>query len=173
MAWTAVDIRNQRFRSRWRGFDPEEVILFLNVVADEVERLTQTIRQLEHDNRVLQDQLEEYRERERHIRNTLVAAQQSADRIRQQAQQEAELIVREAEFRRDQILTAAQAQIQKVYQEMEQLWLEYQRFQDQVLAEANVLIRWIQQRRQERPPARVEFVPSTKGPARPGESGKS
>ena len=108
MAWTAVDIRNQRFRLRWRGFDPEEVVLFLNVVADEVERLTQTIRQLEHDNRVLQEQLEEYRERERHIRNTLVAAQQSADRIRQQAQQEAELIVREAEFWRDQVLITAQ-----------------------------------------------------------------
>jgi len=77
MAWTAVDIRNQRFRLRWRGFDPEEVVLFLNV--------TQTIRQLEYDNRVLQEQLEEYRERERHIRNPLVAAQQSADRIRQQA----------------------------------------------------------------------------------------
>jgi cell division initiation protein len=173
MAWTAVDIRNQRFRLRWRGFDPEEVVLFLNVVADEVERLTQTIRQLEHDNRVLQEQLEEYRERERHIRNTLVAAQQSADRIRQQAQQEAELIIKEAEFRRDQILTAAQAQIQKIYQDMEQLWLEYQRFQDQVLAEAHVLIRWIQQRRQERPPARVDLVPATKSPPRPGESGQS
>ena len=158
MGWSAVDIRNQRFRKRWRGYDPEEVHLFLNILADEVERLTQMIRQLEHENRRLHDRLEEYREKERHLRNTLVAAQQTADRVREQARRDAEIIIREAEFRRDQILAVAKQQLRRIQMDIDELYLEYRRWQEQVLAETRTLIDWIEQRQQRKPPARVQIM---------------
>ncbi len=161
MGWSAVDIRNQRFRKRWWGYDPEEVHLFLNILADEIERLTQMIRQLEHENRQLHDRLEEYREKERHLRNTLVAAQQTADRVREQARRDAEIIVREAEFRRDQILAVARQQLHRIQMDIDQLFLEYRRWQEQILAETRTLIDWIEQRQQQQPPARVQIMTQT------------
>ena len=36
---TAMDVEGQRFNRKVRGFDPEEVTLYLRSVAEEIERL--------------------------------------------------------------------------------------------------------------------------------------
>ena len=149
MSWSAIDIRRQRFRMRWRGYDPEEVHLFLNVIAEEVERLQNAIHRLEHEKTKTEEQLQDLLEKERHIRNTLVAAQQTRDRIHADARREAELLIREAEHQRDRILEAARRELDNLYHDVELLRLERRRLQERILAEANALTRWIQQRREE------------------------
>ena len=165
MTFSANDIRTQRFRRRLRGYDPEEVHLYLNLLAEEIERLVSTIRRLEHEKTRLEEQLEELLDKERHIRNTLVAVQQTRDRIEEEAHREAELIIREAELQRDRILESARKELEKIYLDIEQLNMERHRLQDLILVEANALVRWVKQRREEEAkerPARVSLLSNSK-----------
>jgi len=65
--------------------------------------------------------LAEHRGQERNLRNTLLTAQKHSDDVREHAQKEAALIVREAEGQRDLILQKAQGRFEDVQREIEGL----------------------------------------------------
>jgi cell division septum initiation protein DivIVA len=65
--------------------------------------------------------LAEHRGQERNLRNTLLTAQKHADDIREHAQTEAGLIVREAEGQRDLLLQKAQGRLDDVQREIDAL----------------------------------------------------
>ena len=99
-----VDIRNQHFKKVVRGADPEEVRIFLGIVADEMEKLVTANRELEHRAEVLESQVEEYRKVETALRDTLLTADRVSNESRENSRKEAELILRDAELRADRIL---------------------------------------------------------------------
>ena len=99
-----VDIRNQHFKKVVRGADPEEVRIFLGIVADEMETLANANRELEHRAEVLESQVEEYRKVETALRDTLLTADRVSNESRENSRKEAELILRDAELRANRIL---------------------------------------------------------------------
>jgi cell division initiation protein len=99
-----VDIRNQHFKKVVRGADPEEVRIFLGIVADEMEKLVSANRELEHRAEVLESQVEEYRKVETALRDTLLTADRVSNESRENSRKEAELILRDAELRANRIL---------------------------------------------------------------------
>ena len=86
-----LELRQQRFTTRFRGFDRAEVIAYLAEVADDREEALRDIDQLRQELTRMESSLAEHRAREADLRNTLVTAQKLADDIRQNAQQEAAL----------------------------------------------------------------------------------
>ena len=62
-----------------------------------------------------------HREQEKSLQSTLLTAQKLADEIKDNAQKEASLVVREAEGQRDLILQKAQARFEDVQREIEAL----------------------------------------------------
>jgi cell division initiation protein len=99
MRLSPLDIRNQQFARSFRGFNPDAVASFRDLLANELEEL---IRQNgEYASRIkrLEERLEGYAKIEQSINETLVLAQKTADEVRQSAQKEAELIIREAKMR--------------------------------------------------------------------------
>jgi cell division initiation protein len=99
-----VDVRNQHFKKVVRGADPEEVRIFLGIVADEMEHLINANKELEHKAEVLESQVEEYRKVETALRDTLLTADRVSNESRENSRKEAELILRDAELRADRIL---------------------------------------------------------------------
>jgi len=99
-----VDVRNQHFKKVVRGADPEEVRIFLGIVADEMEKLVSANRELEHKVEVLESQVEEYRKVETALRDTLLTADRVSNESRENSRKEAELILRDAELRANRIL---------------------------------------------------------------------
>lgn len=99
-----VDIRNQHFKKVVRGADPEEVRIFLGIVADEMEKLVNVNKDLEHKAEVLESQVEEYRKVETALRDTLLTADRVSNESRENSRKEAELILRDAELRAGRIL---------------------------------------------------------------------
>ena len=69
---------------------------FRNQVADELERLTRANQELESKARGFHEQLRAFRERDKALNDALVSAQQLRAEIREQAEREAQLILREA-----------------------------------------------------------------------------
>ena len=103
-----LDLRQQRFRTRFRGFDRVEVATYLAEAADGHEEALREIETLRRDVTQMEADLAEYKEREAELRTTLMTAQRLADDLRQNAQQEAATIVREAQERADFLLRDAQ-----------------------------------------------------------------
>ena len=69
---------------------------FRNQVAEELERLTRVNQDLDAKARGFHEQLRAFRERDKAINEALVSAQQLRGEIREQAESEAQLILREA-----------------------------------------------------------------------------
>jgi cell division initiation protein len=124
MKVTPLDLRQQRFRSAMRGFEREEVTAFLNEVADDYEQALREADRLRDELTRAQASLEEHREHERNLRNTLLTAQKLSDEIRNNAELDSKRIVREAEGRADLILQKAQARLEDVQREIDGMRLK-------------------------------------------------
>ena len=93
---TPLEIQKHEFSRKWKGVDPVEVESFLSIIAEEMEDLVRANAELETRTRRLEEENEEHRERERILKETLLAAQRASEDIRASAQKQAEMIVREA-----------------------------------------------------------------------------
>ena len=114
MKISPMDIQRQTFGRRFRGLDPEEVRTYLALVAEEVAALQHErddlARQLQH----IKVLLEEHRERETILKNTLLTAQKLSEDIRDNARKQSESVVREAELQADRLIELAQSRAHEV-----------------------------------------------------------
>ncbi len=67
--------------------------------------------------------LADHREREANLRNTLVTAQRLSDEMKESSQAEARMIVREAQGRSDLLLQKAQARLEEVERDINEMRL--------------------------------------------------
>jgi cell division initiation protein len=114
MKISPMDIQRQTFARRLRGLDPEEVRTYLALVAEEVAALQHErddlARQLQH----IKVLLDEHRQRETILKNTLLTAQKLSEDIRENAHKQSEGIVREAELQADRLIELAQSRAHEV-----------------------------------------------------------
>jgi cell division initiation protein len=118
-----LDLRQQRFKKTVRGFDPTEVVAFLTEAADDYEHALREIDRLRQDLGRMEALLTEHREREGNLRNTLLTAQRLVDEMKEAAQNEAKMIVREAQGRADLLLQKAQVRLDEVERDITELKL--------------------------------------------------
>ncbi len=118
-----LDLRQQRFRAAFRGFDRTEVVAFLTEAADDYEHALREIDRLRQDLARMEALLTEHREREANLRNTLLTAQRLADEIKEAAQNESKLIIREAQGRADLLLQKAQVRLEEIDRDINELRL--------------------------------------------------
>jgi cell division initiation protein len=107
MKITPIDISGHSFAQRMRGFDPEEVRSFLNLVSSEFEALIVEHNATKERLAAVEASVADLKERERILKETLLTAQKLADEMREEARKEAALIVREAEVKASQLLDQA------------------------------------------------------------------
>jgi cell division initiation protein len=104
---TPLDVRSQEFARAFRGYDPAQVDEFKLAISEELERLLRERAQHEERLQNAQEQLRAFRDRERAMNEALVAAQQLRVDSREQAEREAELVLREARAEAERILERA------------------------------------------------------------------
>ncbi|NNL30998.1 MAG: DivIVA domain-containing protein, partial [Gemmatimonadetes bacterium] len=73
---TPLDVRNKRgdFKKLMRGYDPQEVDVFLELVAERLEALVRENIQLRDRTAALQEQVEAQTGREQAVQDALVTA---------------------------------------------------------------------------------------------------
>jgi cell division initiation protein len=114
MKTSPMDIQRQTFGSRWRGYDDAEVRTYLNIVAEEVAALQRERDGLEQEVQSLRALVDEHRQRETILKNTLLTAQRLSEEIREAARKQSESVVKEAELQADRLLELAQSRAQEV-----------------------------------------------------------
>lgn len=119
---TAVDARRYDFGNALRGYDRARVDQFREQVAEELERLARANQELDQKARNFHEQLKSYRERDKALNEALISAQQLRGDIREQAEREAQLIVREAQQEAEKHLAAVREEVARAQQELQGLW---------------------------------------------------
>lgn len=119
-----LDLRQQRFHTKIRGFDPIEVTEFMAAAADDYEAALRETDKLRQELARVEALLDEHREHERNLKGTLMAAQKLADDIKGNAEAEARRIIREAETRSDLLLEKTQARLEDIQREIDGLRLK-------------------------------------------------
>ena len=118
---TPVDVRRYEFGSSLRGYDRARVDQFRDEVAEELERLIKQNSDLDTKARGFHEQLKHFRERDKALNEALVSAQQLREDVKEQAQREADLIIREAQAAASQLTDEARSQIGSLMREIESL----------------------------------------------------
>jgi cell division initiation protein len=121
MKTTAMDIQQQQFRVRFRGFDVREVDIFLEGIADEFKSLTAKNANQKRELQRLELEIQEYRDREKVFKEAMVNAQNALDDMRANAEKEAELIAAEAEIKAEKILSAAHNRLRQLHEDISEL----------------------------------------------------
>jgi len=121
MKITPLDIQQQQFRVRFRGFDMVEVDNFLDLLANEFEELIQENHQLREEDRRKLARVNELEAKEKELHNTLVSAQRITEEMKNNARKEGELIIEEAKGNAQRIIDSTQAQALQVEAEINQL----------------------------------------------------
>jgi len=114
MKISPMDLQRQTFAQRLRGFDPAEVRTYLNIVAEEVAALQRERDGLEQEVQSLRALVDEHRQRETILKNTLLTAQRLSEEIKEAARKQSETVVKEAEIQADRLLELAQSRAQEV-----------------------------------------------------------
>lgn len=109
-----MDIQRQSFGQKFRGFDAEEVRAYLAIVAEEVASLQGERDRLDQEVQNLKALLDEHRQREVILKNTLLTAQRVSEEIKENARKQAENVVKEAEMQGDRLIELAQARAHEV-----------------------------------------------------------
>ena len=93
---TGMEIRNQQFGKKMRGYDPEEVRKFIVSLAQDYENLYSENVLLRENIQKVKYELDHYRKLEETMNNSLILAQKTAEMIKANAQKESEMILEES-----------------------------------------------------------------------------
>ena len=108
MEITPIEIQQRHFKNRLLGYDKAGVDLFLEEVASGLEKLHRENQELKESLARARAAIEEMRERETVLKETLITTQKITDDLKQNARREADLIIKEGQLKAERILRSAE-----------------------------------------------------------------
>jgi len=136
MRLTPLDIRKQEFKKGMRGLDTDEVHAFLATVADEYEAVLNDNKALRERLIELDDKVAEYRNMEKTLRDTLLTAERVTVEAKDNAQREANLVIKEAQIEADKSVREIKREAMDLRHEIQNL----KRQRDSYLARMKMLV---------------------------------
>ena len=107
MKISPIEIRQQEFTKKMRGYDPDEVQNFLESLAEELEKLNSENESLESEVQSLTDQVNEFKKIEKNLQDTLLKAQENSAKSMEATKKQTSLMIKEAELKASQIIEKA------------------------------------------------------------------
>jgi cell division initiation protein len=147
MVLTPVDILHTQFRGAIRGYNKQQVDEFVRLVRESMEELIREKSELQRKVDTIGDELERIRKIESAMSTALTVAQQSADELKANAHQQAEMIIREAEQRRVQLTADAQKEVERLRTDIDVLESTRDRFESEFRTSLIGYLDWLDKRR--------------------------
>lgn len=120
---TPLEITEHEFSRSFRGYNPDEVDSYLDVVGQKVLNLHRKYEELKRERESMQMELKKYQTVENALHETLVETRKNAEMIRRAAEKEAELILERAEEEAKKKVTNIQGTMARIAREVEDLEL--------------------------------------------------
>lgn len=121
MVLTPLDIHNKEFPVKMRGYDQDEVNDYLEQIIRDYETLLKEKREIEKELKFAGEKVEHFNNMQEALNKSIIVAQEAADRLKENANKEAEIIHLEAENNADRLLNEAVAKARKITSETEEL----------------------------------------------------
>lgn len=118
MRITPLDIQQKQFPVKFRGFDVEEVYAFLEVIREEMEELLRENASLKENVQRAENQVKDFTDMETTLRETLMTSQQMVEEYKTTARKEAELFIKDAEIKADNLIKEAQEKVIKIHEDI-------------------------------------------------------
>ncbi|SHI46952.1 cell division initiation protein [Malonomonas rubra DSM 5091] len=121
MRITPIEIQQHQFKSRLFGYDTAAVDHFLEMLADEIERLHKQNNELKESLARTRTSLEQMRDREKALQETLMTAQQVTEELKENARKEAEVMIAEAHLEGEHVVRDAAERRVQLLSEIQEL----------------------------------------------------
>jgi cell division initiation protein len=108
MSITPIDIQQHQFKTRPLGYEKAGVDRFLELVADDLEGLHKQSQELKEELARTRASLEEMRDRELTLKETLLTTQRITDELKANARKEAEIVIADAKLQAERIVRGAE-----------------------------------------------------------------
>lgn len=121
MKITPLDIQQQQFKTRFRGFDIREVDTFLDQMAEVFESLLAEKESLYEKNQRLYLEIQGYKEREDTFKLAILDSQKVIEQMKENAHKSSELIIANAEVKAEKILNSAHNRLSQLHEDIAEL----------------------------------------------------
>ena len=107
MAITALDIKDKQFTTKFRGYNEQEVDEFLDIIVDDYEDLVRDNRELAARVKELEEKLAYFDEMKDSLSQSVLIAQDTAEKLKQASQERSDNIMRQADQEAQHLLDHA------------------------------------------------------------------
>ena len=114
MALTALEIKDKRFYVKFRGYDAKEVEEFQDMVYRDYEKLVREKHELETKISALEERLNYFDEMKDSLSQSVLIAQDTAERVKHAANERSETIIRQAEQDAHHLVEEAKAKANEI-----------------------------------------------------------
>lgn len=121
MNLTPLDIKQQQFKVRLRGFDIREVDRFLEKIYDAVSELHTDNKALKEEIRKLKMENQGFKEREETFKRAMLNSQKVLEQMKENARKSAEIIIADAEVKAEKILNRAHNRLSQLHEDIAEL----------------------------------------------------
>jgi len=121
MKITPLDIQQQQFKVRFRGFDIREVDTFLEKVADSAAILQSENKDLREELSRLKVDIQGYKEREETFKRAMLNSQKVLEQMKDNARKSAEIIIADAEVKAEKILNRSHTRLSQLHEDIAEL----------------------------------------------------
>jgi len=121
MKISPIDIQQQQFKSRPFGYEKAGVDRFLELLADELERLVRENIDLMEELARVKASLSEMRDREETLKQTLLTTQKLTDELKSTARREVDVMIAEAEVKAERVMHNAEERRQELINELQEI----------------------------------------------------
>ena len=153
MRVTPLDIHQKQFRKRSKGFDPQEVRAFLQLLRKEMEDLLRENATLKEEARKIKNQVKEFTNLEVAMRDTLIKGQDSVNTFRENAEKSAELHAQEARNKAEELLKEHQQNVVKIHEDISELKRIRKSFKEEMEQLIESSLAWFINEEGQAPPA--------------------
>lgn len=115
------DIQSKQFHVRLRGFDVDEVDVFLEQIAEDFLTLIQENKQLKERLQELTKEIDDYRRQEKEFQHAILSAQKIADEMKEKSRREADDLLAESSNEAQRLLDAAHTEAAGLQQQIDEL----------------------------------------------------
>ncbi|OGC92866.1 MAG: hypothetical protein A2W25_06720 [candidate division Zixibacteria bacterium RBG_16_53_22] len=121
MKISPLDIKKQEFATKFRGYSPDEVHSYLEMVAEEYDEVLRKSRDLEQKVLMLEERLDHYKRMENVLQETLITTQKTAEETKSNAEKRAQAVIGEARLEAKRITNETGEKLSKIHRQIADL----------------------------------------------------
>lgn len=141
---TPIDIQNQDFAVKFRGYDADEVDDFLDLLGSDYEKLYKENMELRDRVVNLKNAVDHYKEMEQTLQQSIMLAQTAAEDIKKNAAEKADVIVNEAHNKSADTLRATEEELARKRNELAAIKTEVENYKSRIKGNCAGLLEMLQ-----------------------------